>query len=161
MDKTVLVYRCVFKDRHNCDVRQLEEIEEDDTFIYEILPHVARAFALSIVVLPDQLSIPAALGYCYCRILDTFEDMLVDPITRRAALRTTVRLVKKLVHGENCDAELRRISMYETLLVKTKKKDEAYCLLVREIRRINRVFSNQDDAVKKMTYLLVKRCPKG
>ena len=161
MDKTLLVYRCVFKDRHNFDIRQLEKIEEDRTFVYEILPHVARAFSLSIVVLPDQLSIPAALGYCYCRVLDTFEDMLVDPVMRRSALQTTARLLKKIAHGKNCDAELRRISMYETFLVKTKKKDEAYCLLVREVRRINRVFSNQDDAVKMMTYLLVKKMSKG
>jgi len=161
MNKTQLVYRCIFKDRHNFDIQQLEKIKEDDIFIYEILPYVARAFALSIVVLPDQLSIPAALGYCYCRILDTFEDMLVDPVMRRSALQITTRLLKKIIRGKNCNAELRKISMYETVLVKTKKKDETYCLLVREIHRINRVFSNQDDAVKKMIYVLVKKMSKG
>lgn len=161
MNKIQLVYRCIFKDRHNFNIQQLEKIKQDNIFIYEILPYVARSFALSIVVLPDQLSIPAALGYCYCRILDTFEDMLVDPVMRQSALQTTRYMLKKIIDGNNYNNELDNICYYESELVKTKKKDEAYCLLVREIYRINRVFSKQDSAVKKMIYILVKKMSKG
>jgi hypothetical protein len=67
----------MFKDRHNFNIEKLEGVKGNEEFIYAILPYVARSFSLSIVVLPDKLSIPAALGDCYSRILDTFEDILI------------------------------------------------------------------------------------
>ena len=46
-------------------------------------------------------------------------------------------------------------------MVKTKKKDETYFLLVREINRINQVLCQQDHAVKDLIYRLVKKMSKG
>ena len=135
MNKYNIIYDCMFKDRHNFNIKHLENIVEDEKFIYTILPYVARSFSLSIVVLPDKLSMPAALGYCYCRILDTFEDMLLCPIMREKALILFPHILKKLMNGKKVD--ISKILKFEKHLVKTKKKDEMYCLLVREIKRIS------------------------
>jgi phytoene/squalene synthetase len=161
MNKCQLVFTCMFKDRHNFNIEKLEGVKGNEEFIYAILPYVARSFSLSIVVLPDKLSIPAALGYCYCRILDTFEDMLIDPMMRETALRLLPRIIKKLIKNQDCSADVKQIFNYEKYLVKTKKKDETYCLLVREINRINQVLCQQDHAVKDLIYRLVKKMSKG
>jgi phytoene/squalene synthetase len=161
MNKTRLAFNCMFKDRHKFSIENLESVKGNEDFIYAILPYVARSFSLSIVVLPDKLSMPTALGYCYCRILDTFEDMLIDPTMRETALRLLPRIIKNLIKSQDCSADVKQIFNYEKYLVKTKKKDETYCLLVREINRINQVLCQQDHAVKDLIYRLVKKMSKG
>lgn len=72
--------------RSNPDVSALAAIEGPEAFLWTILPHAARTFAACITLLPAQLARTAAVGYAYCRILDTYEDLLVDPGERDAAL---------------------------------------------------------------------------
>ena len=161
MRKVWLVLNCIFKNRHDFNIGDLESIRDNHDFIYAMLPYVARAFSLSIVVLPEKLCVPAALGYCYCRILDTFEDMLPDPTMRSDALRAVPRLLRKIIKGDNYVADAQMLSRCEQQLVQTKRKDAAYCLLVREIYRINQVFGQQDFAVKHLVYRLVKKMSRG
>ena len=44
-----------------------------------MLPHAARSFAASIVVLPREQARAAAVAYLYCRMLDTYEDLYPGP----------------------------------------------------------------------------------
>lgn len=159
MNKIHLFFNCIFRDRHNFNINEIKNILDDKEFIYAILPYVARTFALSIVVLPDKISIPAALGYCYCRILDTFEDMIFLPKMREKAISLMPKILKKLMNNKKVN--INNILKYEKYLVKTKKKDEMYCLLVQEIERINNVFLEQDPIIQKMIYNLVKKMAKG
>ena len=159
MEKLLLVFNCIFKDRHNFDIKSIKNIHNNEDFIYAILPYVARSFSLSIVVAPDKISIPAALGYCYCRILDTFEDMLFIPKIRKEAISLIQKILKNMINNKKVN--IKKILKYEKYLVKTKKKDEMYCLLVHEIERINKVFLEQEPIVQKMIYHLVKKMAKG
>lgn len=159
MNKIHQILNCIFKDRHNFDINEIKNIHDNKDFIYAILPYVARSFALSIVVIPDKISIPAALGYCYCRILDTFEDMVFLPKMREKAISSIPKILKKIMNNKKVN--INSILKYEKYLVKTKKKDEMYCLLVHEIKRINDVFLEQEPIIQKMIYNLVKKMAKG
>ncbi|MFQ5555043.1 MAG: squalene/phytoene synthase family protein [Acidimicrobiia bacterium] len=57
-----------------------------ERFVWAILPHAARSFSASIVVLPREKARAAAVAYLYCRMLDTYEDLHPDLEDRVAAL---------------------------------------------------------------------------
>ena len=54
--------------------------------MWAILPHAARSFAPSILLLPEDDARAAAVGYLYARMLDTYEDLSDDPAQAREAL---------------------------------------------------------------------------
>jgi phytoene/squalene synthetase len=64
----------------------LSSIEDPDRFVWAILPHAARSFATSILMLPGDRAPTAAVAYLYCRMLDTYED-LSPPQEAGAALQ--------------------------------------------------------------------------
>lgn len=70
------------------DLHRLRSIEDPDRFLWAILPHAARTFATSVVLLPAAQARAAATGYLYCRMLDSYEDLHPDPAAKRAALET-------------------------------------------------------------------------
>ena len=47
--------------------------------MWAILPHAARTFGSCILLLPRDKAYAAAVGYLYCRSLDTYEDLAPDP----------------------------------------------------------------------------------
>jgi phytoene/squalene synthetase len=81
-----LITREMLRSREDPDLAPLEAIADPDTFVWRILPHAARTFAASITLLPAELARAAAIGYLYCRILDTYEDLLPEPVPRDEAL---------------------------------------------------------------------------
>lgn len=77
-----LLLRGAVANRETPPIRRLAEIDDPDEFVWEALPHAARSFAASIVVLPSEQARTAAVAYLYCRMLDTYEDLYPDPELR-------------------------------------------------------------------------------
>jgi hypothetical protein len=74
--------------RDTPDLAALAAINDPEEFVWEILPHAARSFATSILVLPRRKAWAAAIAYLYCRILDTYEDLHPDVAARPELLRS-------------------------------------------------------------------------
>jgi hypothetical protein len=71
------------------DPAALLALEPAEAFVWGVLPHAARSFAPCIIALPSSMALSAALGYLYCRILDTHEDLVADAGQRHKALGHT------------------------------------------------------------------------
>jgi len=82
-----MVLRGLAAQRSSPDLEALREENDADRFVWAVLPHAARSFAASIVVLPPEESRVAAVAYLYARMLDTYEDLLPEEGDRPAALR--------------------------------------------------------------------------
>ena len=70
-----LLLRGGLTNRKHPDLVALGSIEDPDRFVWAILPHAARSFATSILMLPTDKAPTAAVAYLYCRMLDTYEDL--------------------------------------------------------------------------------------
>jgi phytoene/squalene synthetase len=66
---------------------KLREIQDPENFFWQILPHAARTFSLVIVFLPPRMRRALALAYLYCRMLDTYEDLLPTLHEKERALQ--------------------------------------------------------------------------
>ena len=73
-------------DRARPELSVLSREQDPERFLWGILPHAARSFAASIVVLPEKQARAAAIAYLYCRILDTYEDLAPSPGEAEAGL---------------------------------------------------------------------------
>jgi phytoene/squalene synthetase len=73
--------------RSHPDLESLASESDPERFLWAVLPHAARSFAASIVVLRTSESRVAAVAYLYARMLDTYEDLLPPESDRPAALR--------------------------------------------------------------------------
>jgi phytoene/squalene synthetase len=76
--------------RRNPPLARLREIQDPEQFFWHILPHAARTFSLVIVFLPPRMRRALALGYLYCRMLDTYEDLLPTVHEKEEALQRFV-----------------------------------------------------------------------
>jgi phytoene/squalene synthetase len=83
----ILLLRGLSVNRKRPDIDALARETRPERFIWRVLPHAARSFAASIVVLPPAQARASAVAYLYCRMLDTYEDLISDPETRIAELR--------------------------------------------------------------------------
>ncbi len=81
-----LLTRELLQTRSEPDVDGLQAITDPETFVWRILPHAARTFAACITLLPAESARTAAVAYLYCRILDTYEDLIPEPDEREQAL---------------------------------------------------------------------------
>jgi phytoene/squalene synthetase len=64
----------------------VEAVRDPESFVWAILPHVARSFAPCMLLLPRDLARICAVAYLQCRILDTYEDSGAGLAERLAAL---------------------------------------------------------------------------
>lgn len=87
MLRPVLLAKGTLLDRSDPDLGRLRSIEDPERFGWAVLPHVARSFGASIVMLPEASARAACVGYLYARMLDTLEDLVPDPAQRIAGLR--------------------------------------------------------------------------
>ena len=78
-------------DRSRPDLAALAAESDPEDFLWAILPHAARSFAASIVVLPEADARAAAVAYLYCRALDTYEDLVDDPSEATGSLARFAR----------------------------------------------------------------------
>lgn len=74
-----LLLRGLTVDRRRPDFEALAAESDPERFVWRILPHAARSFGASIVVLPHEQAIASAVAYLYCRMLDTYEDLIDEP----------------------------------------------------------------------------------
>ncbi len=81
-----LIARDLLQSRSAPDVESLHAEGDPETFLWRILPHAARTFAACIMLLPAEFARSAAVAYLYCRILDTYEDLISVPAEREQAL---------------------------------------------------------------------------
>jgi len=77
-------------DRKKPPYEKLRSLEDPERFMWHILPHAARTFSLSIVFLPRRLRPALAVAYLYCRMLDTYEDLLPEAAAKGRALRSFI-----------------------------------------------------------------------
>jgi phytoene/squalene synthetase len=66
-------------DRDRPDLDRLRALADPERFVWAMLPHAARTFASCIALLPSDKARAAAVGYLYCRVLDTYEDLAAQP----------------------------------------------------------------------------------
>ena len=80
-----LLVQGIRTNRDRPDLDRLAVLDDPERFVWAMLPHAARSFATSILMLPAAQARAAAVGYLYCRMLDTYED-LSEPGEASAAL---------------------------------------------------------------------------
>ena len=73
--------------RRKPPLAKLRGIKDPEHFFWQILPHAARTFSLVIVFLPPRMRRALALAYLYCRMLDTYEDLLPSVDEKERALQ--------------------------------------------------------------------------
>src|SRR3972149_6763355 len=88
--RPALLLRDLLVDRQSPDLKRLAMIEEPERFVWEMLPHAARTFSACIILLPSAMALPSAVAYLYCRILDSYEDLLPDAGDRDKVLASFV-----------------------------------------------------------------------
>jgi phytoene/squalene synthetase len=81
-----LLLRGLVANRDHPNLVSLASETDSERFVWRVLPHAARSFAASIVILPAEKAKAAAVAYLYCRILDTYEDLYPDTDRRGQAL---------------------------------------------------------------------------
>ena len=73
--------------RRQPSLSKLKAIKDPEQFLWQILPHAARTFSLVIVFLPPRMRRTLAVAYLYCRMLDTYEDLLPTAKEKERALQ--------------------------------------------------------------------------
>jgi phytoene/squalene synthetase len=73
--------------RKQPSLSKLKAIKDPEQFLWQILPHAARTFSLVIVFLPPRMRRTLAVAYLYCRMLDTYEDLLPTVEEKEQALQ--------------------------------------------------------------------------
>ena len=129
--------------RNRPDLNRLRQIQSPERFLWAILPHAARTFSACITMLPAPSAKAAAVGYSYCRILDTYEDLAPTPeagcrLLQQFASRFGKPEDQELSSGKST-AELPP-SPRLTGTSPVDHRDQAHLLLVERCDLIDRVF---------------------
>jgi phytoene/squalene synthetase len=139
--------------RRRPSLSKLQAIRDPDQFLWQILPHAARTFSLVIVFLPRRMRRALAVAYLYCRMLDTYEDLLPTLEEQQRALKRFVERFtdrKALAPAANLDPGL-----------STDARERTHLLLVNRAAFIdwnfNRLSAPQQEAIRR----LVKRMGEG
>ena len=132
---------------------KLQAIEDPERFLWHILPHAARSFALVIVFLPPRMRRALAVAYLYCRMLDTYEDLLPGADAKERALR---RFVERFAHADGLEpAPLRDPALT------TDPRESTHLLLVNRAHLVDRVFAQLDPRHRRAIGRLVRRMGEG
>src|SRR3954465_11049947 len=86
LQRPLLIARNILANRERPALEALSRIEDPERFVWEILPHAARTFSAAIAMLPARAALPAAVAYLYCRMLDTYEDLVPNRHERESQL---------------------------------------------------------------------------
>ena len=142
-------------DRDAPDLSVLSALQPAERFVWGVLPHAARSFAPCILALPSSMALTAALGYLYCRILDTHEDLIVDPTERRRALGHVSGRLKALRDGDV--PELPPAATHKC----EDSRDEVHSLIAHEIPRLDPLFMGLEAGVQGLIIDLVDDMAEG
>lgn len=145
------------RDRPNLD--GLARIEDPEAFVWAILPHAARTFAACIALLPARSALPAAVAYLYCRMLDTYEDLVPDRETREGSLTA---FAARLAAAES-DAWPLRLPPAPPIADASDRddRDRAHLLLVGRAELVDRVFLSFDGPTRGVVRDLVRDMAEG
>jgi phytoene/squalene synthetase len=130
---TVRLLKGLAVDRGRPDLAALAAETDPERFVWKVLPHAARSFAASIVVLPEEQARAAAVAYLYCRMLDTYEDLLPDAGSSVPALRQFAARF-----ASTPPEPARPISEY----LARDDRDPVYLLLIRRCSMVDEVFAS-------------------
>jgi phytoene/squalene synthetase len=148
--RPVAMLRGLAADRDRPDLRRLASIEDPERFVWEILPHAARTFSASILLLPYPAAKATAVAYLYCRMLDSYEDLIVDPAERDTALAS---------FGRRLDTGAPAPAVGESHA--RDERDAVHLLLVERCALVDRVFATLDPEVRDLTRTLVHEMAEG
>jgi phytoene/squalene synthetase len=148
----MLLIRDLFVDRRRPDLGALARERRPERFVWRILPHAARSFATSIVVLPRDQARAAAVAYLYCRMLDTYEDLIANPEECVAGLRRFAARFdsERLGAPAPLPDELAR-----------DDRDRVYLLLIARCRYVDTVFETLSPEVREQIRELVRSMAEG
>ena len=119
-------------DRDQPDLERLRGMADPERFVWAILPHAARTFASCIALLPSDKARAAAVGYLYCRSLDTYEDLAREPKPLLDAFG------KRFEDGHASSAPVLPDPHVQDM------RDRAHLLLVEHIDRVDAVYEQLD-----------------
>jgi len=143
-------------DRSDPDLSRLEKIRSPESFVWKILSHAARTFSACILFLPSQLAVSAAIAYLYCRILDTYEDLVPDPTRREAMLAAFIQRFHLHPKGYSMDPAPPIDDGFAR-----NTTDRIYTLLVNRCRLIDAVFSKLKVPFQRIIVDLVRKMAGG
>ena len=139
--------------RRQPSLSKLKAIKDPEQFLWQILPHAARTFSLVIVFLPPRMRRTLAVAYLYCRMLDTYEDILPTVEEKESALQSFIDRFDDpggLKTAPSLDPELT-----------SDARESTHLLLVNRAALIDRNFNcldrPQQDAIRR----LVRRMGEG
>lgn len=144
-----LLVRGARADRDLPDLDHLAAIADPMRFVWAILPHAARTFAISITMLPSARARTAAVAYLYCRMLDTYEDLCSDG-DREASLQAFAARMKTLEPPPPLPAT-----------TPADDRDRVHLLLIERCPLVDRVFATLSGADRRSVTHLVQAMADG
>jgi phytoene/squalene synthetase len=132
---------------------ELRSIKDPEKFLWHILPHAARTFSLVIVFLPPRMRRTLAVAYLYCRMLDTYEDLLPTLSEKQQALQC---FIDRFSNPDN----LKPAPALEASLT-TDLRESTHLLLVNRADLIDRNFRCLNRHQQEAICRLVKRMGEG
>jgi len=150
-----LILRDLFARRERPDLDRLGRIDDPEAFVWAILPHAARTFSACIAMLPARSALPAAVAYLYCRMLDTYEDLVPNSAERDASLQSFAARLAAADHGNLAQAP--------AIADPTDRdeRDRAHLLLVQRAQLVDRVFLSFDRPTRSVVRDLVRDMADG
>jgi len=139
--------------RREPPLARLREIKDSEQFFWQILPHAARTFSLVIVLLPPRMRRALALAYLYCRMLDTYEDLLPTVDEKEEALQ---RFIDRFGDPKG----LKPAPMLDPTLT-ADPRESTHLLLVNRTSDIDRNFERLDRPQQDAIRRLVRRMGTG
>lgn len=146
-----LLVRDLVVDRDDPDLVRLAAIDDPRRFVWSILPHAARTFSACIALLPRRVAEGAAVAYLYCRILDTYEDLVVEQAARETALRCFAERLDAASGRDGIPDPAAEIGEHHS----GDRRDDAHLLLVRRCRLVDEVYAGLDPAIRGLIRTLV------
>jgi phytoene/squalene synthetase len=148
----MLLLRGLTVNRRRPDLEALAQETRPERFLWRVLPHAARSFAASIVVLPPDQARAAAVAYLYCRMLDTYEDLIGDP-------ETSISEMRRFAARFDSDPPTAPPPIPDELA--RDNRDRVYLLLIARCRYVDEVFRTLPDQVREQIRELVHSMAEG
>ncbi|MEX2179904.1 MAG: squalene/phytoene synthase family protein [Gemmatimonadaceae bacterium] len=153
-----LIIRDLLASRDRPNLKRLGRIEDPETFVWSILPHAARTFSACIALLPARSALPAAVAYLYCRMLDTYEDLMPDRIAREASLAA---FAARFDGGGGSTTGTLAAAPAIGVATDLDDRDRAHLLLVQRAHLVDRVFLSFDLTTRGVVRDLVRDMAEG
>ena len=154
-----LILRDLVTSRERPDLERLSRVSDPEGFVWAILPHAARTFSACIAMMPARSALPSAVAYLYCRMLDTYEDLVPDAATRESSLRA---FAARLTAADG-RPEARRLRPAPPIHTASDRdeRDRAHLLLVRKAELVDTVFLTFDEQTRAVVRDLVRDMAEG